>query len=1834
MRKYLHRTAFLLATFLCFSGDGFATHLMGGNLAYEFIADLGGGNVRYRIVFKSYLNCDSPFWLNGFPDPTMHVGVYEGVASPPPSNLTYVMDFFMPLIDSIPIVPDVPDSCTGGQNPCIYQIIYVDTIDLPVSFDGYHIKIEDYARNGSIVNLFDPGGTGFAYHAYIPPTIIQNSSPIFSDLPVPFICVNDTNGIINTAFDPDGDQLLFSFVDPYGGILNYDLTPGPPANMPWPFPLVTWAVGGYDVNNPFGPGGYAYINAFTGYSEYMSLNLGNHVVAVEIKEYRNNNLIGITRRDLQLLIINCPVNPPPIFNDPNQQPVYTLEEGDSICFSIEYYDVGGDSLLMIATGPVFDSTLVNPPATITDSVIGDSMVVTTFCWNTACGQGQALPYIFTMEATDDGCPPKTTPIVFSIFVDPFEGPTQINGPIVVCNGQTGAIYWVDTIAGATAYTWTVTGGTIVSGQGSDSIVVDWGPGPMGDVSVITTSQFGCDDGPINLTVFITVVPADAGPDSILCVGDTVVLGGLPTGPPGSSYLWTPAVSLDDDTIANPTATPTGTTTYYVTVTDGNGCTNIDTVVVLVGGTNITGGPDVAICTGDSVQLNASGGSTYLWTPSTGLSNDTIPDPWASPGATTTYTVTISDTFDCIVVDTVTVSVNADPVVDAGPDTSLCLGGTMVIGGTPTGPAGSSYQWTPNTFLDDDTIANPASTPTATITYVVVVNDSNGCLGTDTVTITVNPLPSADAGSDTLICNSDTVQLFASGGVSYSWSPTTGLSNPNIANPLAFPSVTTTYTVTVTDNNGCTDTDFITITVGNPLANAGIDASFCLGDSVQLNASGGTSYSWSPTTGLSNPNIANPWASPSITTVYTVTVSDINGCSNSDSVTVTVNALPLVDAGPDTILCEGDSVVIGGSPTGPAGATYLWSPNFDLDNPTLANPTSTPSGSITYIVTVSDTNTCNNTDTMNIVVNPLPIADAGVDTSFCAGDSVQLNASGGVIYSWSPTTGLDNPNISNPWATPGTTTTYTVTVTNVNGCEDVDSVTIDVLPLPVVDAGLDVWICPGDSIQLSASGGSVYSWSPIAGLDNPNIPNPMASPAITTTYYVTVDDTNGCANLDSITVFVNASVPTDAGNDPTICVGDSVQIGGSPTSPNGTTYNWTPVAGLDNPNSPNPNASPAVTTTYYVYSTNDTCDGLDSVTVFVNPLPAANAGADVQVCTSDSVQLNASGGLFYVWTPADSISNDTIANPWVWPSDTTIYYVTVTDSNGCVNIDSVVVLINPTPIVDAGSDVAICSVDSTQLNASGGVVYSWSPVAGLDNPNISDPWASPIGTTTYYVSVIDSNGCMNIDSVTVTINPLLVVSAGSDVAICYGDSTQLNASGGVLYVWSPIDSLSNDSISNPWGWPTDTTTYIVTVEDLNGCTNTDTVTVFVNPLPIIDAGIDNEICLGSSTQLNATGGSTYLWSPATGLDNPNISNPNANPVDTITYYVYGTDSNGCSNIDSVTIIVNPLPLADAGLDTIACSATAVIIGGLPTGPSGSTYSWSPGGSLNDSTLANPTANPTTTTTYIVTIIDTNGCMNTDTTMISIFSITSSDDTSQCLGDSTQLIVTTLSGLSPYNYQWSPVLGLSDTSSANPFANPPATTTYSVTVTDGNGCAETVDITVIINDPPTSGFTFTLTPSCEGLLAEFENLTMGATTYAWDFGNGETSNEENPTHEFAYEELMNVTLVASGNMKCSDSTNISEDVLTFDDYYTIDVPNVFTPNGDGVNDWFEIDSEHRLQECMELKIYNRWGNLMFTSTGNSHSWNGRSFAGKKAPDGVYFYIFNIRQYEFNGTVTLMR
>ena len=432
------RHLLVIMLFIAPSYNLLGSHLMGGNLAYEYMGPVGGGMYRYKIILSVYNNCDG---TSQIPEPvashTLHI--YDET-SPSSSDKPIWTSINLPLVDSGRITSSLPGGCSVGQGTCVYEGKYEGTVDLPQMRNGalskgYHLFFTAFARNNNILNLSSAGSEGMGFHAFIPPPIVENNSPVFSDVPLPFICVNDTTGILNTAIDPDGDVLTFSFVNPSDG---QDTGPFDP--LTWPLRPVAWATN-YNTNAIFGTNGYQYIDGFTGYSEYMSPSLGNFVVTVEIKEFRNGSSIphGITRRDLQLLIINCPANEEPVFNSSVQSPLYTIEEGDSLCFTMNFHDEGGDSLNLFISGPgaIFDPAATNPPATITAPISADSSLSTQFCWNTACGQGRDAYYTFDLKVEDNGCPPKTKVVVPKIKVNPFVGPVAITGISNPCPGQSG-----------------------------------------------------------------------------------------------------------------------------------------------------------------------------------------------------------------------------------------------------------------------------------------------------------------------------------------------------------------------------------------------------------------------------------------------------------------------------------------------------------------------------------------------------------------------------------------------------------------------------------------------------------------------------------------------------------------------------------------------------------------------------------------------------------------------------------------------------------------------------------------------------------------------------------------------------------------------------------------------------------------------------------------------------------------------------------------------------------------------------------------------------------------------------------------------------------------------------------------------------------------------------------------------------------------------------------------------------------------------------------------------------------------------------------------------------
>ena len=603
---------------------------------------------------------------------------------------------------------------------------------------------------------------------------------------------------------------------------------------------------------------------------------------------------------------------------------------------------------------------------------------------------------------------------------------------------------------------------------------------------------------------------------------------------------------------------------------------------------------------------------------------------------------------------------------------------------------------------------------------------------------------------------------------------------------------------------------------------------------------------------------------------------------------------------------------------------------------------------------------------------------------CLGSSVQLSASGGVAYIWYPSTGLNDSTISNPIASPGTNTTYIVTVYDTNGCPGADSTIVLVYPLPTANAGNDTSMCLGSSVQLFASGGVAYIWYPSTGLNDSTISNPIASPGTTTTYIVTVYDTNGCPDADSTIVLVYPLPTANAGNDTSMCLGSSVQLSAS----GGVAYIWYPSTGLNDSTISNPIASPGTNTTYIVtvYDTNG-CPGADSTIVLVYPLPTANAGNDTSMCLGSSVQLFASGGVAYIWYPSTGLNDSTISNPIASPGTTTTYIVTVYDTNGCPDADSTIVLVYPLPPANAGNDTSICQGNSVQLSAGGGIAYSWDPPTGLSDSSIFNPIANPNTTIAYIVTVTDTNGCQNTDTVTITIS-IPPANAGTDTSICVGDSIQLAASGGISYSWSPSTGLSDTSINNPIAYPSTTTTYIITVTDTIGCVVVDTITLSVDSLPIAITSADDTICFGDSVQLTVTGGITYSWQPTTGLSNPNIGNPMASPDTTTIYTVTATDSNGCSSqvsaSSTVTVTVFPLPTADAGPDVTIYIGESTQLNAISNNTI--SYTWTPPAGLNNTNISNPIATPDSTTTYYVTVISPDGCINIDSVTVTVINIT--------------------------------------------------------------------------------------------------------------------------------------------------------------------------------------------------------------------------------------------------------
>lgn len=894
--------------------------------------------------------------------------------------------------------------------------------------------------------------------------------------------------------------------------------------------------------------------------------------------------------------------------------------------------------------------------------------------------------------------------------------------------------------------------------------------------------------------------------------------------------------------------------------------------------------------------------------------------------------------------------------------------------------------------------------------------------------------------------------------------------------------------------------------------------------------------------------------------------------------------------------------------------------------------------------------CNRTSISLIEVNLCPETTADPDVTVCYGDPVTFNTSAALLgsspytYSWSPPGDLNNPNVQTTTGYPTATATYTVTVTDRYGCQTTSDMVVTVNGAGG-DAGPDATVCNGSSAQLNATGGVSYSWFPATGLSATNIANPVATPAVTTAYFVTITSAGGCSIIDDVTVTVSVNAPINAGTDVAVCPGASTNL----TATGGTTYVWSPTTGLSNPNIANPVATPGSTTTYTVNGTDaNGCTGTDAVTITVNTAPVSNAGTDANFCIGGSTTLNGAGGVSYAWTPTTGLSDAAINNPVATPAATTTYTLTVTDANGCTDTDDVIITVNPLPNASAGPDVPVCIGSSVTLQASGGTQYAWSPTTDLSNPNIAAPVCTPSAAITYTVTVTDNNGCVSTDDVDVTVNPLPVADAGTDASICQNSTTTLNASGGVGYAWSPATGLSNSLIFNPAASPQVTTTYTVTVTDVNGCIDTDDVDITVTPSEPVNAGPDDSACSGSPVTLTATGnGVSFSWTPATGLSSTNTASTTATLTSTVQYTVTMTDANGCTASDNVTVTINPIPVA-AFSATAVCNGVPTVFSNQSTVASGSiaSYAWDLGDN-NTSTVANPSNTYALANNYTVTltIISDAGCTNTTTQTITVNPLPIVDfeavPVAGCIPLEVQFNdLSTIASGNNVSWVWN-IEGagtINEQNTTQTFSNA-GLYDVTLTVTSNQGCVTTLSQSnfITVHPNPVAQF-YALPERTEILYPEitFTDLSSGAPTeWNWDFGTGDISTVTNPTYSFPDTGTFTILLEIANQYGCTDTVSHT---VVITPSFTIYVPSAFTPDGDGVNDIF-LPKGIGWRDY-ELRIYSRSGNQVFTTFDPLEGWDGsvRDATRVTISDVYVWRIYvrdkNNRRQDYKGTVTLVR
>lgn len=770
---------------------------------------------------------------------------------------------------------------------------------------------------------------------------------------------------------------------------------------------------------------------------------------------------------------------------------------------------------------------------------------------------------------------------------------------------------------------------------------------------------------------------------------------------------------------------------------------------------------------------------------------------------------------------------------------------------------------------------------------------------------------------------------------------------------------------------------------------------------------------------------------------------------------------------------------------------------------------------------------------------------------------------------------------------------------------------------------DTLICYGDSVRLTATGGVHYKWNNAQFLSKDNVANVWTRITSSKTYRVIGFDNNGCSDTAFVKVDVAPAITANAGNDTTIksCFSDSISLQAS----GGLTYSWSPSQYVGRPNSANTKVWPSQNSTFQVVAINAYgCKDSDEVQIQIALPPKAYAGADTSItCLGDSITLKGAGGPSYKWGPSSQIlSSTTTSGILVSPTQKQQYHLVVTDSFGCTDTDYVWVDVKGKNLTaNAGGDTYIpCIGKSVELKGTGGVQYTWTSLGLFSNQqNIT---VSPEKRQRYKLTVTDSFGCKDVDFVWVNVFAGPKASAGDDTHIhCTGDSVDLNGAGGYNFEWSPSQFISNPKSQKPKASPPTKQEFRLVVTDTSGCSDTDFVWVDVLDGPLANAGRDMAICKNEIITLRKDSHYRSQWlfsSTMTPVDSSNILIRKNTQ-----FHLIIEDSFGCRDTDDVMVFVNPLPNANAGKDTTVCPNDSVLL----RGSGGLSYRWKSTSPVINTSNQSLWVKIEQRSVFYLTAIDGNGCRSTDEVNVSVFippTVRAWPDTVICEGEGVNLYAS-----GGGNYQWGSAPPVSSRNSEKVRAKPSKTSRYTVTVTSADGCSDTASVLVVVAKKAIAAFHLPSEISDYQGLYTLQNNSSGASIYQWLLWDSLRSSETNPQITFPKDGQYFITLIALNDSGCHDTVTLATRFQLKPPFL---IPNVFSPNGDGINDLFQIID---LQPESRLHILNRWGVPVFESTDYQNDWDGTS-KGKELSNGVYFYVLTSPSdgVKKSGTVTLVR